>query len=556
MAQNKEDKISIIPLGGRREIGNNMILVEDEDGIIVLDSGILFPEVEQFGVDLIMPDISYLIENREKVKGIIISHGHEDHIGAIPYVLRELNLPIYGTRLTIGLVKIKLKEFGLLRDAGLHEINPGENFEIGNFNVEFIRITHSIPDAVAMAIKTKAGTVLYTGDYKFDHTPIDGKPSDIQRLGEIGSEGVLALLGDSTNAEREGTTLSERVVSENIENIFRLSEGRIIVSTFSSNIHRIQQVFTAAQKTGRKVGITGRSMIKVVELGSKIGYLDFDEDTLIDLRKTKSLKPHEVVLLMTGSQGEPRAALTRMSRGDHRQIEIIPGDTVLLSSMPIPGNERSIGQTINQLYSQGARVLYNGMVDAHASGHACQDEMKLMINLIKPKFLVPVHGEFRHLYHHAELAKQIGIPDDNIFITDNGTRLNMTKERAWISGSVPSGEVMIDGLGVGDVGNIVLRDRRILSENGIVIVSLTIDGKTAKVLAGPDIISRGFVFIRESQELIAEAERLAMEGLRELEKKNITDWSTIKKVVIDSIDNYLYKQTRRKPFILPIINEV
>lgn len=556
MSTTREPQISIIPLGGRGEIGNNMILIEDDENILVLDAGIMFPEDDHFGVDLIMPDITYLVENKSKVVGIVISHGHEDHIGALPYVLRELNVPIYGTRLTLGLIQLKLKEFGLLETTKLIELSHRERKKIGTFEVEFVHVNHSIPDSAAMAIRTKAGMVVYTGDYKFDHTPIDGKPTDFQRLGQLGAEGVLILLGDSTNAEREGTTLSERVVSQTIEDTFELTNSRIIISTFSTNIHRVQQIFNAAWRTGRKVALAGRSMTNVITVASQLGYLHIPDGTLIELRGINSMKPHEVVLLMTGSQGEPEAALTRISRGDHRQIEILPGDTVVLSSMPIPGNERSIGETINQLYRLGATVLYDGMIDAHASGHACQEEIKLMINILRPKFLVPVHGEYRHLYHHSQLAMQVGIPEENIFITDNGTRLNLTSDRCWIAGSVPAGEIMIDGLGVGDVGNIVLRDRRMLSENGVVIVSLTIDGKTAKVLTGPDIVSRGFVYIKESKELLDEAKERALRSVKELEARNITDWSTIKKAVIDSIDDYLYQKTRRKPVILPIVMEV
>lgn len=556
MSTTREPQISIIPLGGRGEIGNNMILIEDDENILVLDAGIMFPEDDHFGVDLIMPDITYLVENKSKVVGIVISHGHEDHIGALPYVLRELNVPIYGTRLTLGLIQLKLKEFGLLETTKLIELSHRERKKIGTFEVEFVHVNHSIPDSAAMAIRTKAGMVVYTGDYKFDHTPIDGKPTDFQRLGQLGAEGVLILLGDSTNAEREGTTLSERVVSQTIEDTFELTNSRIIISTFSTNIHRVQQIFNAAWRTGRKVALAGRSMTNVITVASQLGYLHIPDGTLIELRAINSMKPHEVVLLMTGSQGEPEAALTRISRGDHRQIEILPGDTVVLSSMPIPGNERSIGETINQLYRLGATVLYDGMIDAHASGHACQEEIKLMINILRPKFLVPVHGEYRHLYHHSQLAMQVGIPEENIFITDNGTRLNLTSDRCWIAGSVPAGEIMIDGLGVGDVGNIVLRDRRMLSENGVVIVSLTIDGKTAKVLTGPDIVSRGFVYIKESKELLDEAKERALRSVKELEARNITDWSTIKKAVIDSIDDYLYQKTRRKPVILPIVMEV
>ncbi|MCK4259471.1 MAG: ribonuclease J [Halanaerobiales bacterium] len=556
MSISKEPQISIIPLGGRGEIGNNMIVIEDDDHIIILDSGIMFPEEEHYGVDLIIPDIRYLLEKKDKIKAIIISHGHEDHIGAIPYVLRQINIPIYGTCLTLGLIKLKLKEFGLLEDAQLQELNAGEKTQIGNFEIEFIHINHSIPDSVVMAIRTKVGTIVYTGDYKFDHTPVSGKPADLQRLGEIGSKGVLVLLSDSTNSEREGTTLSERVVCHAIEESFKLINSRIIISTFSTNIDRIQHIFQAAWKTGRKVAITGRSMVNVIEIASQLGKLNIPDETLIDLRKINSLLPNQVVLLMTGSQGEPMAALTRIARGDHRQISIMPGDTVILSSMPIPGNERSIGQTINQLYKQGAEVLYDGMIDAHASGHACQEEIKLMLNLIRPQFLIPVHGEYRHLYHQSKLAKQVGIDEKNIFITDNGVRVNLTSDRCWINGKVPSGEVMIDGLGVGDVGDIVLRDRRMLSQNGIVIVSLTINGKTGKVVAGPSILSRGFVFVKESKELIVKAEHLAREALKELESNNVTDWSTIKKVVTDSIDNYFYQKTKRKPIILPIIMEI
>lgn len=552
----KEPQISIIPLGGRGEIGNNMIVLEDDENIIVLDCGIMFPEDDHFGVDLIMPDISYLVEHKSKIAAFVISHGHEDHIGAIPYVLRQVNAPIYGTRLTLGLIQLKLKEFNLLESTKLVELDHGEKKKIGTFEVEFIHVNHSIPDSSAMAIKTKAGTIIYTGDYKFDHTPIDGKITDFQRLGHYGTEGVLALLGDSTNAEREGTTLSERVVSRTIEETFELINGRIIISTFSTNIHRVQQIFNASWRTGRKVALSGRSMTNIITLAAQLGYLTIPEGTLVDLRTINSLKPNQVVLLMTGSQGEPEAALTRIARGDHRQIEIFPGDTVVLSSMPIPGNERSIGETINQLYRLGAEVLYDGMIDAHASGHACQEEIKLMINIVKPKFLIPVHGEYRHLHHHAQLAAQVGIPEENIFITDNGTRLSLTKDRCWVAGTVPSGEIMIDGLGVGDVGNIVLRDRRMLSENGVVIISLVIDGKSARVLAGPDIVSRGFVYIKESKELIDEAKDRALKSLRELEARNITDWSTIKKAVIDAIDDYLYQKTRRKPVILPIIMEI
>jgi ribonuclease J len=533
-----------------------MILIEDAEEILVLDSGIMFPEDDHFGVDLIMPDITYLVQNKERVVGIVISHGHEDHIGALPYVLRSLNVPIYATRLTLGLIQLKLKEFGLLETTKLVELDYRERKKIGTFEVEFIHVNHSIPNSAAMAIRTRVGTIIYTGDYKFDHSPTDGKPTDFQRLGQIGSEGVLALLGDSTNAEREGTTLSERVVSKTIDDTFELIRGRIIISTFSTNIHRVQQIFNAACRTGRKVALAGRSMTNVITVASQLGFLQIPEGTLTDLRSINSYKPHEIVLLMTGSQGEPAAALTRISRGDHRQIEILPGDTVVLSSMPIPGNERSIGDTINQLYRLGATVFYDGMIDAHASGHACQEEIKMMINILRPKYLVPVHGEYRHLYHHAQLAMQVGIPEENVFITDNGTRLNLTANRCWIAGSVPSGEVMIDGLGVGDVGNIVLRDRRMLSENGVVIVSLTIDGRTAKVLTGPDIVSRGFVYIKESKELLDEAKERALRAVKELEARNVTDWTTIKKAVTDSIDDYLYQKTRRKPVILPIVMEV
>jgi len=555
MKRNAE--ISIIPLGGRGEIGNNMILIEYNDEILILDCGIMFPTEDMLGIDLVMPDISYLIENKDRIKAMLISHGHEDHIGAIPYFLREIsNIPIYGTRLTLGMIKKKLEEHRLMGSTELRQISAGQEISLDPFKIKFIKVNHSIPDAVAMGIKTPSGTILYTGDFKFDQTPINEQPTDFNGLTQLGEEGVLALLSDSTNAEQKGYSVSERVVNDTINNIFEKADGRIIVATFSSHLDRLQQIINAAYETGRKIAISGRSMIANTKIAKDLGYLNFPDDMLLEIRKINNLPDHKIVYLMTGSQGETMASLTRIARGDHRQINLHKGDTVLLSATPIPGNERSVGETINQLFEKGAKVIYGRELDVHVSGHAYQEELKMMLNMTKPKYFIPVHGEYRHLYHHSLLAKDVGIPEDNIFIAKNGSRLKVSEQNAYFASPVSTGKILIDGSGIGDVGNIVLRDRRILSEHGIIIVVITIESGTGKVLAGPDIISRGFVYMKESQELIEEAKNRLNIALKECEEKNITDWSKLKTKLKDPLRDFIYNETRRNPMIMPIIMEV
>jgi ribonuclease J len=555
MKRNAE--ISIIPLGGRGEIGNNMILIEYNDEILILDCGIMFPTEDMLGIDLVMPDISYLIENKDRIKAMLISHGHEDHIGAIPYFLREIsNIPIYGTRLTLGMIKKKLEEHHLMGSTELRQISAGQEISLDPFKIKFVKVNHSIPDAVAMGIKTPSGTILYTGDFKFDQTPINEQPTDFNGLTQLGEEGVLALLSDSTNAEQKGYSVSERVVNDTINSIFEKADGRIIVATFSSHLDRLQQIINAAYETDRKIAISGRSMIANTKIAKDLGYLNFPDDMLLEIRKINNLPDHKIVYLMTGSQGETMASLTRIARGDHRQINLHKGDTVLLSATPIPGNERSVGETINQLFEKGAKVIYGRELDVHVSGHAYQEELKMMLNMTKPKYFIPVHGEYRHLYHHSLLAKDVGIPEDNIFIAKNGSRLKVSEKNAYFASPVLTGKILIDGSGIGDVGNIVLRDRRILSEHGIIIVVITIESGTGKVLAGPDIISRGFVYMKESQELIEEAKNRLNIVLKECQEKNITDWSKLKTKLKDPLRDFIYNETRRNPMIMPIIMEV
>ncbi|MFW6306489.1 MAG: ribonuclease J, partial [Bacillota bacterium] len=500
--ENKIKEVTVTPLGGVGEIGKNMMVVEVEDEIIIIDAGVMFPEDNLLGIDLVIPDFTYVLENRDKVKGIVLTHGHEDHIGALPYLLKELNVPIYGTRLTLGLLEGKLKEHRLVKRSRLKVVNPGRSIELGSFKVDFIRVNHSIADTCALAIHTPLGAIVYASDFKFDQTPIDGEVADFHKFAELGDseEGVLALFSDSTNVEREGFTLSEKVVGNTIDEIFRGARERIILATFASNIHRIQQVINAALKYNRKVAFTGRSMINNVEIARNLGYLSVPDDMIVNIRNCSDVPDNKIVLLTTGSQGEPMAALTRMARGDHYHINIRKDDTVIISASAIPGNERLVGQTINQLFKRGANVIYEDVSGVHVSGHASQEELKLMINLVKPKYFVPTHGEFRHLNHHAALAKESGIPENNIYISEIGDKIAFSEDRVGKVESVQAGSVFVDGLGVGDVGNIVLRDRRLLSEDGILIVVLTIDSH-GKILSGPDIITRGFVYIRESEEL-------------------------------------------------------
>lgn len=555
--KNEIKEISMIPMGGVGEIGKNMMLLEIDEEILIIDSGVMFPEDDLLGIDLVIPDFTYLLQNKERVKGIVLTHGHEDHIGALPFLLKDINVPVYGTKLTLGLVQGKLKEHKLLNDSTLKVVTPGRAITVGSFKIDFIRVNHSIADTCALAIHTPLGTIVYASDFKFDQTPIDGEVADFHKLAEIGDRepGVLALFSDSTNVEREGYTLSERVVGNTIDSIFRKARERIVVATFASNIHRVQQIADAAFKYNRKLAITGRSMLNNVEIARNLGYLTIPEDMIIDIRNCGNLPDNQIVLLTTGSQGEPMAALTRMARGDHYHINIREGDSVIISASAIPGNEKFVGEVINKLFKRGANVIYEDISGIHVSGHASQEELKLMLNLVKPKFFIPVHGEYRHLYHHAKLAKETGIPEENIYIAEVGDKIRFTKNEVKKVESIPSGQVLVDGLGVGDVGNIVLRDRRLLSEDGIIIVVVTID-KHGNILSGPDIITRGFVYIRESEELITEATSKVEEALKECESNRITEWSVLKNKIRDSLNDYIYKKIKRNPMILPIIMEV
>lgn len=551
-----KEKFNIIPLGGLGEIGKNMLIIEHNKDIIIVDSGMTFPEEDMLGIDLVIPDISYLIENQEKIKGIFLTHGHEDHIGGLPYVLRQIDAPIYGTKLTLGLVGGKLAEHQLEKEADLRIAKPGDRVKVGEFEVEFLRVSHSIPDAVALGIHTPVGTIVHTGDFKFDQTPVDEEVTDFHRLAELGNKGVLVLLSDSTNSEHTGYTMSEKEVGDSFEEMFRLAKQRIIVATFASNVHRIQQVVDAANKYKRKIAVVGRSMENVSNIASELGYLNIPEGMRIDPDEIANIAPDRLVILTTGSQGEPMSALRRMANNDHRKVDIVPGDTVIISASPIPGNEKLIGKTINDLFKLGAEVIYKDLAAVHVSGHASQEEQKLMLNLIKPKFFVPVHGEYRHLVFHAQLAKKVGIKPENIFIMENGNVLEFTPERGKLVNKVSSGNILIDGYGVGDVGNIVLRDRRQLARDGIVIVVVTIEKELGNVLAGPDIVSRGFVYVRESEELMVEAKEKVRAVLEKCEEAKITEWSMIKSQVRDVLRKYLYEKTKRKPMILPIIMEV
>lgn len=552
----KNSKIRIIPLGGLNEIGKNMTVYEYKDEIIVVDCGLAFPDDEMLGIDLVIPDISYLLKNQEKVKAIILTHGHEDHIGALPYVLKQINVPVYGTRLTMGIVETRLKEQGLLRDSKLINVNPGESVEIGNFKVEFIRTTHSIADSVALAIHTPMGVIVHTSDFKVDYTPIDGKPMDIHRFAELGKKGVLVMLADSTNIERPGYTLSEKTVGEALDNIFSGAEGRILIATFASNIHRIQQVINATYKYNRKLAVSGRSMINVINVAVELGYLNLPSDMMVSLEDAIKLPHNKVVILTTGSQGEPMSALTRMAYSEHKLVDIVPGDLVIISADPIPGNEKTVSRVINQLFKKGAEVVYEALADVHVSGHACQEELKLMHTLVKPKFFIPVHGEYRHLKQHAKLAENLGMPPENIFIADNGYVLEFNRESGRIAGTVTAGRVLVDGFGVGDVGNIVLRDRKHLSQDGLLVVVVTISKDSGSVIAGPDIISRGFVYVRESEDLMEEIKKVVKKSLDECLSNNFTEWATIKSEIKNAVTKFLFEKTARKPMILPIIMEI
>lgn len=551
-----KSKLKIIPLGGMNEIGKNLTVFEYENEIIVVDCGLAFPEDDMLGVDLVIPDITYLERNKDKVKALVITHGHEDHIGSIPYFLRKINVPVYGTKLTLGLIKNKLIEHNLDKVTTLKCVKPRDIVKFTKFKVEFIKMTHSIADAVALAITTPVGVVFHTGDFKVDYTPIDGEPMDFQRIAELGQKGILLLMSDSTNVQRPGYTMSEITVSKEFDKIFSNCNKRIIVATFASNIHRMQQIVDAAVKCKRKVAVVGRSMLNVMQVSQELGYINVPEGTIIDIDKIGIYNPEQLVIITTGSQGEPMAALSRMSMGEHKKVQITADDLVIFSSSPIPGNEKSVGRVIDELEKLGAEIIYNQLADVHVSGHACQEELKLMLCLTKPKYFMPVHGEYRFLKQHGELAVSTGTPKENVFIMENGKTLEIGKDEAKITAQVPSGMVLVDGLGVGDVGNIVIRDRQLLSENGMIIVVVTLDRKTSKVISGPDIVTRGFVYVRESEDLMESIREIAKKELDKCDEQNIREWSNIKAALRESLIKYVYSKTKRQPMILPILMDV
>ena len=549
--------VRIIPLGGLGEIGKNITLYEYDGDMILVDCGMTFPDEDTPGIDSVIPDFTYVLENKDKIKGLVVTHGHEDHIGAIPYLLKNFNVPIYATRLTIGLISGKLKEHKLLGDAKLNEIAAGKTITLGKFSVEFIHVNHSIPDAVGFAITCGAGTVVHMGDFKIDTTPIDDYVIDIARFAELGKRGVLALLSDSTNAERSGYTSSERLVGESFSNLFKKAEGhRIVVATFSSNIHRIQQIIDEAARCKRKVAVSGRSMINVVNVAAELGYLNVPSGVLVDIDTIKNYAPHELVVVTTGSQGEPMSALFRMAFSDHRQVDIAPGDMIIISATPIPGNEKLVSRVVNELMKRGANVVYEKMYDVHVSGHACQEELKLMLSIVKPKYFIPVHGEQKHLYKHAQLAYAMGLDYNNVVIGANGNVFEVSKNGIKCTETVQAGRVLVDGLGVGDVGSIVLRDRKHLAEDGIIVVTVSIDGITREVVSGPDIVSRGFVYVKESDELMAQLDRVVCNVLENCYVLGVKDWNTIKTRIKDGVAKFLYSKTHRSPMVLPIIMEV
>ena len=552
-----KSNLRIIPLGGVGEIGKNMFLFEYEDNAILLDAGLMFPEEEMHGIDIVLPDTTYLHECREKLRAIILTHGHEDHIGALPYIIDDFDIPVYGTRLTLGLLKAKLEEHPALSPVKMLEIKAGQQLNLcENFRLEFFRTNHSIPDTVGVALHTPVGTVVYTGDFKFDHTPVDGKITDFFKLAELGRRGVLLALIDSTNADRPGSTASESDVGETIDEIFRLSQRRIIFATFASNIHRIQQVVTAAHRHGRKICITGRSLENSVRIASELGYLRIPKSTLVELDQIRRIPLEKLAILTTGSQGEPMSALTRIANSEHRQVEIIPGDNVIIAANPIPGNEKLVARTVDKLFRLGAEVIHQSVSGVHVSGHASAEEIKMMLNFLQPRYLVPVHGEYRHMVACAKIAQKLGLADENIFLIDPGTVLEFSADRGAIAGSVTAGKVMVDGLGIGDVGNVVLRDRRILAEEGIVIILLAVDPEAGKLLSGPEIITRGFVYVRESEELLEEAKDAVTNRLAYLDSKQLRDWNALKSNIRDEAATFFYEQTGRRPMIMPVIIDV
>ena len=551
----KENKLQIIPLGGLGEIGKNMTVIRYNNKIIVVDAGLAFPDEEMLGIDIVLPDYSYLIENRDLIAGIIITHGHEDHIGSLPYLLKDLDVPVYGTRLSIGMIQSKLREAKITK-ATLNVIAPRDSIKLGVFRVEFINGSHSIPGAVGLAIHTPLGTIVHTGDFKLDHTPVSGDILDLHKYSELGEKGVLCLMSDSTNVERPGFTSSERLVGENIDEAFFNSKERIIFATFASNVNRLQQAVTAAVKYKRKVAVVGRSMINVVGIAEELGYLDIPEGSLIEVDKIMDYPGNEVCILTTGSQGEPMSALSRMATGDHRQIAINEGDTVIVSASPIPGNEKAIARNIDHLLRLGAKVIYESVSGMHVSGHASEEELKLMLSMVKPQYFIPIHGEYRMLVKHAQLAQSIGVSRENIFVAENGSVIEFTRFGVKLADSVQAGRVLIDGLGVGDVGNIVLRDRKQLSQDGILIVVVTLSRSNGFIMAGPDIVTRGFVYVRDSEVIINEVKEIIRETLMRCQEEGIQQWATLKNRIKDMVGKHLYQKTGRRPMIIPIIQEV
>ena len=553
MKKENVGSVKVIPLGGLEQIGMNITAIEYDDSIVVVDCGLSFPEEEMLGIDLIIPDVTYLKENIDKVKAFVITHGHEDHIGAIPYVLKEVNVPIYATRLTMGLIESKLKEHNMLREVKRKVVRYGQSVTLGDFRVEFIRTNHSIADAAALAIFSPAGILVHTGDFKVDYTPVNGEPIDLQRFAELGKKGVLALMCDSTNALRPGFTMSERTVGSTFDKIFNDNKNsRIIIATFASNVDRVQQIINAAVAYGRKVCVEGRSMVNIIDVAEDLGYLHIPDGTLIETEAMKNYTPEQIVLITTGSQGESMAALSRMAANLHRKVSIQPGDCVVFSSTPIPGNEKSVARVINELGMKGAKVIFQ---DTHVSGHACQEEIKLVYSLLTPKYAIPVHGEYRHLIAQKEVAMSLGYDKEDVIIAKSGDVIELSDEKAAIVGKVHTGAILVDGLGVGDVGNIVLRDRQNLAENGIIIVVLTLEKYTGQLVAGPDIVTRGFVYVREAEELLDEARAIVTDSVLRCLDKNITDWSKIKNIIKDDLSEYLWKKMKRNPVILPIIME-
>lgn len=549
----KKSNLKIIPLGGLEEIGNNMTIFEYEDEIIIVDCGLEFPTDDMLGIDLVIPDVTYLERNKEKIKAIVVTHGHEDHIGAIPYILKQINIPIYATKLTVGLIKNKLQEHKLLKSTKFHIIEQGQTINFGKMKVEFIRSCHSIPDAVMLAIYTPIGTIMHTGDFKIDYTPINSEATDLNRIAEIGNKGILALLSDSTNSERKGYTMSESTVGEVFDKLFLNCTKRIVVATFASNVHRVQQIVNSAVANGRKIAVCGRSMINMIETSRQLGYMNVPDNVFIDIDMIKNYTDDKLVIITTGSQGETMSALTRMAAGEHKKISITPNDLIIISASPIPGNEKSVSRVIDDLLQIGAEVVYSALEDIHVSGHACQEEQKLILALTKPKYFIPVHGEYRQLMAHTETAKKMGIEPQNIFMSTNGRVLELNEKEAKLNGSVPSGKILVDGLGVGDVGNVVLRDRQHLSQDGLIVIVMTMNNQTGEIVSGPEVISRGFVYVKESENLMDDVKKVIREEVQLLENKGIKEWPTIKSTLKDHIRDYIFQKTKRNPMILPII---